>query len=460
MRKRTIEFFHALDVPEPDLQILLDDNSGEQAKPKEGTNVPPEKRILRNAGEIFSNHLLAVAATKDIAEKFLECIPKQFGAVSDKEWTSIPLFKWMRREMVYASGKAFHGEVLFEQNPEWQNLLWGFDEAFPTLALNTPQWMAPRMYKLRDAYRDSVSKWYRAAIKDDDLSTPSDAPWTREWGSRFWREFVRNLIKSGFTVEGAARASLSTLWASHGNAIPSSVWLLFEILTRPPLLSEILKELVSATVSISPPGFDMNKLVKLPLLNACWQEILRLRVTALIFREVEEDMVIGKTLIERGSQIMLTNWPTHHSPNWAPFHPDPEKAPAVARFGEAANVMEFDPMRFIAAETVKADKNASKEDRARATAALQPNNFMPCTLSTTILLRSLTDAIKGEVEITSAPAASLPSKKFSSQSPCSLLALTSKSWDGRSAPRARATNLARSLTDRRVPIRRIMALVF
>lgn len=54
---------------------------------------------------------------------------------SDKEAVTVSLFKLLKKEMVFASGIALHGEVLFEENPDFHEALWGFDEAFPNLLL-------------------------------------------------------------------------------------------------------------------------------------------------------------------------------------------------------------------------------------------------------------------------------------------------------------------------------------
>ena len=55
-----------------------------------------------------------------------------------------------------------------------------------------------------------------------------------------------------------------------------------EILNGPSLRSAIMKELSTAASKTQPLGFDMDKLLSLPLLNSAWKEVLRLRTTAMI----------------------------------------------------------------------------------------------------------------------------------------------------------------------------------
>lgn len=239
-----------------------------------------------------------------------------------------------------------------------------------------PRWLVPKTYAQADRLRDALRRWYRAAIAQNDPSKPQDAHWDPFWGSRFWRRFVYNFTRTGIDIEDAATGSMTTLWATHGNSIPGSTWVLMEILTRPKLKADIIEELKTATISTSPPAFDQKTLLELPILNAVWDETLRLRVAVAVYREAQEDVYINETLIPKGSQMICMSV-SHQSPElWKPFNGGSAKDYSELPYFKAGP-RDFDPMRFLKAKQIKADRSAPKEERDRATAALSPYNYFP-----------------------------------------------------------------------------------
>lgn len=158
--------------------------------------------------------------------------------------------------------------------------------------------------------------------------------------------------------------------------MPASTWMIVEILTRPALLADVKAELATAVTSTSPPSFDWSVLLELPLMNAIFKEVLRLRTAVFVYREAEEDIYIGETFIPKDAPIMAANWQANQSAElWGSFQTDLVKSYNENPNGSAP--LQFDPSRFLAAEAIKADKKAPKEDRDRANAALNPNNFFP-----------------------------------------------------------------------------------
>lgn len=198
-------------MSEKDLDIIAEDNSGELAKPRVET--PEDRRIFRHTVETFANGLAAVNVSRQYADRFVGEMVGRLRAFSEKEYTSIPLYKMLKQEMVYATGITFHGELLFKENPDFPEAVWGFDEAFPTLMLSLPRWLTPKMYKYADRMRGCVLKWYKAAYAIEDPRKPSNDIWGPTWGTQFWRGFVNNFLRAGVSLEGAASGSISTLWA-------------------------------------------------------------------------------------------------------------------------------------------------------------------------------------------------------------------------------------------------------
>ena len=206
-----LDVMHANRVPPADFHLLKSDESGETARPL--YDIAPEKRIWRHAAEVFTAHLSHGHAVQLLADKFQEQFTKELAAQSDKDFISVPMYKFLQKHMLVASGVAFTGEELFVQNPQWHKTLWDYDAIFLPLNLGLPDWMVPRIRDARNRMKDSIVKWYKAAYAADDLKTSGDVDWEPRWGSRFWREFVRNFLNAGMTVEGAAASSMSTIWA-------------------------------------------------------------------------------------------------------------------------------------------------------------------------------------------------------------------------------------------------------
>lgn len=92
------------------------------------------------------------------------------------------------------------------------------------------------------------------------------------------------------------------------------------------LLKAVREEVAGAFVTDSATGartLDVQKVVALPLLQSLFTEILRLRVSMVIMRVVEEPMSIGGVSIAKGSLIHAYSHIAHTDEDtWgAPEHP-------------------------------------------------------------------------------------------------------------------------------------------
>lgn len=82
--------------------------------------------------------------------------------------------------------------------------------------------------------------------------------------------------------------------------------MLMELNKDPALLKEVREEVANAFVTDPVTGartLDIQKIVTLPLLQSLFTEVLRLRVSMVIMRVVEEPISIGGIDIEKGSLI-------------------------------------------------------------------------------------------------------------------------------------------------------------
>jgi cytochrome P450 len=82
--------------------------------------------------------------------------------------------------------------------------------------------------------------------------------------------------------------------------------MLMELNKDPALLKAVREEVASAFVTDSATGtrtLDIQNVLSLPLLQSLFTEILRLRVSMVIMRVVEQPMTIGDVKIAKGSLI-------------------------------------------------------------------------------------------------------------------------------------------------------------
>lgn len=143
------------------------------------------------------------------------------------------------------------------------------------------------------------------------------------------------------------------------NAVPTVFWLLLYILARPSLVERIREEL-SASVQISPPGPTSKRTVtmniskfdeQLPLLVSCYREALRLVNHSVSNRRITDDLTItaqnGQSyLLKKGVDVQLPAGVTHaQASTWgsdaATFNPErflhlPAKATDAERVRKTA----------------------------------------------------------------------------------------------------------------------------
>jgi cytochrome P450 len=164
------------------------------------------------------------------------------------------------------------------------------------------------------------------------------------------REYFESLEKQySFFRNQIAKNQVPLLWASVGNAMPATFWLLYYLLTHPEILADVRKEIdeiipeAKALLQVSQKSegevLTMEKLNKLYLIDACITETLRLSSGSLIMRIVQEDdteltLASGKTYkFRKGDRVGLCPPLFHFDEN---FFPDSK---------------EFNPYRWIQGET-------------------------------------------------------------------------------------------------------------
>ncbi|KAM7212118.1 Cytochrome P450, partial [Rhypophila decipiens] len=110
--------------------------------------------------------------------------------------------------------------------------------------------------------------------------------WEEHFGSRFSRELVKWMRDdAGFHDKSVAGMVGVLAFGLNSNIIPAATWMLMHIVADNSLLSAVREEALQAA-STGARSIDRTKLVSLPLLQSVYIEVLLLRVSFVLMREV------------------------------------------------------------------------------------------------------------------------------------------------------------------------------
>ncbi|KAJ6259705.1 Cytochrome P450 [Drechslerella dactyloides] len=266
------------------------------------------------------------------------------------EYMEVDLFAWIKKIMFPASGRALYGKKL-RLTDELARNFWHWDKAFLQLFKMYPDFMIPGVRAARQAVTDELIRW-RMEVKELRDQIADDVLWEENFGARLVRDRVKltEMVLAEDDHQAHAAIHLSLLWGLEANAIPVASWVIAFALLTPGVLERLKEELAmcveTPATSASWPTFDVDKLGKLPFLNAVWQEALRLGTASISPRMVLEDTEFGGYMFKKGGMIQGLNpvaqieeeyWgksvATFNPDRWLPY-PGEDAATAARRVRE------------------------------------------------------------------------------------------------------------------------------
>lgn len=209
----------------------------------------------------------------------------------------VDLLDWVRNRIAISSTNAFMGTKLLQHDPKMIQRLNQWEEDFGTLTMGLPKWLI-KAYDNLDKLHDN----FVAVGKDGEM-----LPWMVK---RIEMMEVRGIGPKD------VGAGMFTLWmALLVNAVPTSFWMLYQILGDPAITSKIQEEIA--------PAFDANNnlidleylVQKTPFLTAIYWEALRWTSGAVSVRKVEEDTMIGGAMLYAGGMVMIPARTNNTDPN-------------------------------------------------------------------------------------------------------------------------------------------------
>jgi hypothetical protein len=185
-----------------DYARFANDKSGRLPVPLPGTEHTPEDQRYWAAmhglmHKYLSQPRYANALATTYQRFFREQLNARFSVVD--EWTEVRVVPLMKDAMARSAILSVLGQRIFEVAPNLLDLFWDYDKVLGTILYGPPRWLFPGVYAKAERYCGATTRYFQEATAAFDWDGPdADADWEPILGSRFWREFSRWMIRSGF----------------------------------------------------------------------------------------------------------------------------------------------------------------------------------------------------------------------------------------------------------------------
>ncbi|KAI0101467.1 cytochrome P450 [Hypoxylon sp. NC0597] len=308
---------YAFGLPAKALSLYDKDNSGSGHVPHPGSSVEPRNRIDYRVYQSLIRFLEG-KGLQPFWNRFSNNITQQLHSFHDRvgsDWEyRADLMKVVGDEATVSIINALCGPHLLRLNPHFLQDFWDFDRNLQTYLQGFPWFLAPRAYAIRKRALDAVKVWQQHArdhYSDSVIGADGDDPF---WGSSFFRERQEMFLEmDGFDYDAIAFEDFGAIWAAR-NSVTAASWTIFEIYRDTELLASVRTE-VDACALKGEDGrirFDIDQLLRLPVLQAVYAETLRLRMHFYIIRMPDNvDLNIRDWVIPRRKVIVTPTTVAH-----------------------------------------------------------------------------------------------------------------------------------------------------
>ncbi|KAI1413327.1 cytochrome P450 [Hypoxylon sp. FL1857] len=290
---------YAFGLPAKALSLYDKDDSGGGHVPHPGSTVEARNRIDYLVYQSLSRFLEGKGLAS-FWNRFADNITQQLHNLHDRtgsSWEYCPdLMKVVGDEATVSILNALCGPYLLSLNPHFLQDFWDFDR-------NLQTYLQVWQQHARDHYSDEA------------IGADGDDPF---WGSSFFRERQAMFLEmDGFDYDAIASEDFGAIWAAR-NSVTAASWAIFDIYRDPELLASVRAE-VDACALKGADGciwFDVDQLLRLPVLQAVYAETLRLRMHFYIIRMPDRvDLNIRDWIIPRHKVIVTPTTVAHMDTN-------------------------------------------------------------------------------------------------------------------------------------------------
>lgn len=196
----------------------------------------------------------------------------------------------------------------------------------------------PRRKRILDTLEQWSSETHR--LSGGTPIDPEGPAWEPLFGSRLNRARQIDYKNRKLNSRSAAALDLGITFGLSSNVIPSTGWMLFNVLNPNALHNTLPRVLAEIKGTERADGtLDIAKLVSQPLLQSIWTETLRMYTDVLVSRSLPEDLLLpldqdGKRVVSlrKGDNVFAPSWLGHHDPSSWSTGSSPEEVFDAERF--------------------------------------------------------------------------------------------------------------------------------
>ncbi|OJZ85868.1 hypothetical protein ASPFODRAFT_189631 [Aspergillus luchuensis CBS 106.47] len=257
---------------------------------------------------------------------------------NDKDTNAIvlPLMEWCSDFFTRAGQEAYFGPELAKVDPSLPKTFIVFDELSWQVLYQYPDFLAGEMKAARDAIQRALKKYIQMPQED------------RHGDAWFTKAMENEMRALGISEDDIATMLVTIYWGINTNTRKAACWLLTYILYYgPDHYVDAIRAETAPAFSSGNPIPDLTYLHdNCPLLDAMWNETIRMSAYSASVRMITSDTVIGGKVLRKGNRLMIPYRQLHFD---------------EAIFGFDFPVNEFRPERF----SVKGGRNLTRSDNWR-----------------------------------------------------------------------------------------------
>ncbi|OCT48058.1 putative cytochrome P450 [Cladophialophora carrionii] len=271
------------------------------------TNVNREEGdwgLMPKMHDMFSDVLGRGESLKELTRLQMTLFSDMLNEIAIRgDSVEIGLFEWIKSIFAFANAKALYGpENPFAVDPSLVDAFWEFEAGMLALIIDiVPSITARKAHKARERVAQSLVDYVRQKRYHQ--------------ASQVIQNRVGLNLSHGFTVAEAGRAEIILLFAIVGNAVPSTFWIVANIVSRPELMVEIRKE-IELAVADNEDGTKTINVSTLetscPLFVSTYRESLRIIGNLASLRYVLRDTVIGGQYLRKDSIVQMAGIVIHN----------------------------------------------------------------------------------------------------------------------------------------------------
>ncbi|KAF2468300.1 cytochrome P450 [Lindgomyces ingoldianus] len=314
---------YAFGLPPKALSLYDKDNSGSGRVPHPDSTVEARNRVDYRVYQTLVK-LLEGKGLLPFWSRFADDITTRMCTLQSRfegsDWEHCTdLMRLVGDEATISFVNALCGPHLLRLNPTFLQDFWDFDHGSMhpnelTSVSGMPWILAPRAYAVRKRVLNAVRIWQKHAREnytDSARGADGDDPF---WGATFFRDRQNMFLEmDGFDHDAIASEDFGAIWAAR-NSIATTSWTVFELYRDVELLEKVRGEVDACRIP-GPDGrirFNIDALLRQPVLQAVYAETLRLRMHFYMIRMPDKvDMDIRDWVIPRRKVIVTSTTCAH-----------------------------------------------------------------------------------------------------------------------------------------------------